>query len=174
MLRCHREVTSNHIKSNAHGAFPDRNYRVWDLVRAHNSMIRGHFGLEMVWSEVTSVWGLSDQMRSKAHISRIRGDFELIWVWSETISKGIVFDLLFFLRQQKEAFWSQTHQESDCFDQNQIGLLIANAGPLKGKSWLTVQHNVCCYVENCLNLLIEFEICTKIYEINFFHNSWIF
>ena len=47
-LRCHPEVTSDQTKSNAHGVFPDQNCRVWDLVPAHNSMIRGHFGLGMV------------------------------------------------------------------------------------------------------------------------------
>ena len=47
-LRCHPEVISDQTKSNAHGVFPDQNYRVWDLVPAHNSMIRGHFGLGMV------------------------------------------------------------------------------------------------------------------------------
>ena len=31
-LRCHPEVTSDQTKSNAHGVFPDQNYRVWDLV----------------------------------------------------------------------------------------------------------------------------------------------
>ena len=40
--------TSDQTKSNAHGVFPDQNCRVWDLVPAHNSMIRGHFGLGMV------------------------------------------------------------------------------------------------------------------------------
>ena len=60
-LRCHPEVASDQTKSNTHGVFPDQNYRVWDLVRAHNSMIRGQFGLGMVWSEVTSVWGWYDQ-----------------------------------------------------------------------------------------------------------------
>ena len=47
-LRCHPEVTSNQTKSNAYGVFPNQNCRVWDLVRVHNSMTRGHFGLGMV------------------------------------------------------------------------------------------------------------------------------
>ena len=33
--------------------FPDRNYRVWKAVRAHNSLDHGHIS---VWSEVNSVW----------------------------------------------------------------------------------------------------------------------
>ena len=32
----------------AHGVFPVQSYRVWDLVRAHNRMIRVHFDLGMV------------------------------------------------------------------------------------------------------------------------------
>ena len=162
-LRCHPEVTSDQTKSNAHGVFPDQNYRVWDLVPAHNSMIRGHFGLGMVWSEVTSVWGWYDQRSLRCGDGMIRGHFglgmvwsevTLVWgwydqkslqdgnglirgrfkrtlVWSETISSGIFFfDFLFLFlqrdvgslkRQQKAAFWSQTHLESDVFDQNQRG-----------------------------------------------------
>ena len=34
---------------------------VWDLVRSQYSMIRGHFGLRMAWSEVTLVRGWHDQ-----------------------------------------------------------------------------------------------------------------
>ena len=33
--------------------FPDRNYRVWKAIRAHNSL---DHGLILVWSEVNSVW----------------------------------------------------------------------------------------------------------------------
>ena len=43
-LRSHPEATSDQTKYNAHNVFPDPNYRVWELVRAHKSMIRGHFG----------------------------------------------------------------------------------------------------------------------------------
>ena len=82
-LRCHPEVTSDQTKSNAHGVFPDQNYRVWDLVPAHNSMIRGHFGLGMVWSDVTSVWGWYDQRSLRSGDSMIRGHFGLGMVWSE-------------------------------------------------------------------------------------------
>ena len=35
--------------SNARGVFPDRNCRVWGMVRAHNSLIRVDFGQGMVW-----------------------------------------------------------------------------------------------------------------------------
>ena len=31
-LRCHPEVTSDQTMFNAHGVFPDQNYRVWDFV----------------------------------------------------------------------------------------------------------------------------------------------
>ena len=48
MLRCHPEVTSDHPKFNAHGVFPDHNYRVWVLVPDGNSLIRGHFRMGMV------------------------------------------------------------------------------------------------------------------------------
>ena len=82
-LRSHPEVTSDQTKSNAHGVFPDQNYRVWDLVPAHNSMIRGHFGLGMVWSEVTSVWGWYDQRSLRSGDGMIRGHFGLGMVWSE-------------------------------------------------------------------------------------------
>ena len=85
-LRCHPEVTSDQTKSNAHGVFPDQNYRVWDLVRAHNSMIRGQFGLGMVWSEVTSVWGWYDQRSLRSGDGMIRGHFGLGMVWSEVTS----------------------------------------------------------------------------------------
>ena len=54
---------------------PGPNYGVWDLIRAPNNMImydqrslrsgdgmiRGHFGLGMVWSEVSSFWGWYDR-----------------------------------------------------------------------------------------------------------------
>ena len=85
-LRCHPEVTSDQTKSNAHGVFPDQNYRVWDLVPPHNSMIRGHFGLGMVWSEVTSVWGWYDQRSLRSGDGMIRGHFGLGMVWSEVTS----------------------------------------------------------------------------------------
>ena len=85
-LRCHPEVTSDQTKSNAHSVFPDQNYRVWDLVPAHNSMIRGHFGLGMVWSEVTSVWWWSDQRSLRCGDGLIRGHFGLGMVWSEVTS----------------------------------------------------------------------------------------
>ena len=80
-LRCHPEVTSD--QTNAHGVFPDQNYIVWDLVPAHNSMIRGHFGLGMVGSEVTSVWGWYDQRSLWSGDGMIRGHFGLGMVWSE-------------------------------------------------------------------------------------------
>ena len=76
------------ITSPAHGVFPDRNYRVWDLVRAHNSMIRGHFGLGMVWSEVTSVWGWYDQRSLQSEDGMIRCHFGLGMVWSEADSSA--------------------------------------------------------------------------------------
>ena len=82
-LRCHPEVTSDQTKSNAHGVFPDQNYRVWDFVPAHNSMIRSHFGLGMVWSEVISVWGWYDQRSLRSGDGMIRGHFVLGMVWSE-------------------------------------------------------------------------------------------
>ena len=47
-LRCHPEVISDHPKSNAHGVFPDHNYRVWVLVPDGNSLIRGQFRMGMV------------------------------------------------------------------------------------------------------------------------------
>ena len=67
--------------SNAHGEFPDKNYKFWDLVPVHNSMIRGHFGLRMVWSEVTSGWFIL-----------IRGGFKGTLVWSEKILSAIGSD----------------------------------------------------------------------------------
>ena len=79
-------MTSDQTKSNAHGVFPDQNYRVWDLVPAHNSMIRGHFGLGMVWSEVTSVWGWYDQRPLRSGDGMIRGHFGLGMVWLEVTS----------------------------------------------------------------------------------------
>ena len=71
------------------------------FVRVHNSMIRGHFGLGMAWSEVTSGWEWSDQRRIQAHISLIREDFERNWVWSDTISSGTIFFwfFVFFYRE---------------------------------------------------------------------------
>ena len=47
-LRCHPEVTSDHPKFNAHGVFPDHNYRVWVLVPDGNSLIRGQLRMGMV------------------------------------------------------------------------------------------------------------------------------
>ena len=47
-LRCHPEVTSDHPKFNAHGVFPDHNYRVWVLVPDGNSLIRGQLRTGMV------------------------------------------------------------------------------------------------------------------------------
>ena len=150
-LRCHPELTSDQTKSNAHGVFPDQNYRVWDLVPAHNSMIRGHFGLGMVWSEVTSVWGWYDQRSLRSGDGMIRDHFGLGMVWLEVTSgwewydqrriqahislirdhfeRNLFNDFLFFLqrdigsvkRQQKAAFYSQTDLEFDVFDQNQRG-----------------------------------------------------
>ena len=82
-VRCHPEVTSDQTKSSAHGVFSDQNYRVWNLVPAHNSMIRGHFGLGMVWSEVTSVWGWYDHRSLRSGDGMIRGHFGLGMGWSE-------------------------------------------------------------------------------------------
>ena len=114
--------------SNAHGVFPDHNYRVWELVRAHNSMIKGHFDLGIFWSELISGWdGL------------IRGRFKRTLVRSENISSAIgsdqnqahfcfLFSDFFLLgdagsakRQQIAAIWSQRQIESDGSGQNQRG-----------------------------------------------------
>ena len=86
-LRCHPEVTSDHTKSNAHGVFPDENYRVWDLFRAHSSMIRGNFGLRSVWWEVTSVWGWYDQRSIRSGDDIIRGQhlgMGMVWLEAES------------------------------------------------------------------------------------------
>ena len=146
--------SSDHTNSNAHGVFPDLvyrvywfNYRVWYLVRAHNSLIRGHFGLGMVWLEVTSVWEWYDKRSLRSGDGMIRGWFKRTLVWSETGFWAEIFsfdlvsvprDVGFAKRQQKAAFWSQTYLESDGFDQNQRVQLMENAGPLKRKFWLTV------------------------------------
>ena len=76
-LRRHPEVTPDQTKSNAHSVFPEKKYRVWDLVRAHNGMIRGHFGLGMARSEVTSVRGWYDQRSLQDGNGMIRGHFGL-------------------------------------------------------------------------------------------------
>ena len=44
----------------------------------------------------------------------------------------------------KAAFRSETHLKSDDSDQKQGFQLIANAGPLKQKLWLTEDHDVSC------------------------------
>ena len=171
-LRCHPELTSDQTKSSADGVFPDQNYRVWDLVRAHNSMIRGHFGLGMVWSEVTSVWGWYDQRSLQSGDGMIRGPFGLGMVWSEVNSGwgwsdqrriqahiGLIrnhFECNFFLifcfilpsdvgsakRQQKAAFWSQRHLESDVFEQNQRGPADRTSQSPYKEFCLTVEYDV--------------------------------
>ena len=169
-LRCHPEVTSDQTKSNAHGVFPDQNYRVWDLVPAHNSMVRGHFGLGMVWSEVTSVWGWYDQRSLRSGDGMIRDHFGLGMVWSEVTSgwewsdqRRIqahislirdhfqrIFLFLFFLnrdagsvkRQQKAAFWLLTYLESDVFNQNYRGSTDWKCQSPDKKVCLTVKYDV--------------------------------
>ena len=100
-FRCHAEVTCDQTKSNTHGVFTDQNYRVWDLVRAHKSMIIGHFGLGMVWSEVTSVWRWYDQRWLQDENGLIRCGVKRALVWSEKILSAIVSDQRPF---QKEIF----------------------------------------------------------------------
>ena len=85
-FRCISEVTSHLTKANADGVFTEQNYRVWDLFRAHNSMIRGHFNLGMVWSEVTSAWGWYGQRSLRPGDAMIRGDFGLGMIWPEVTS----------------------------------------------------------------------------------------
>ena len=104
-LTCHPEVICDQTKSNAHRVFSDQNYRIWDLVRAHLSMIRGHFGLGMVWLEVFSGWYSSDHRPlSKRTIvylvwedSLIRGhlkrtiDCTMVWSWSgRCLENGLI------------------------------------------------------------------------------------
>ena len=92
-LRSHPGVTSDHPKSNAHGVFPDHNYRVCDLVPDGNGLIRGRFrmrmvwsgvsfGVGMVWSEVASRWEWYDQRGLSDGNSLIRGLFWMVTVWS--------------------------------------------------------------------------------------------
>ena len=67
--------------SDPSSTFPDQNYRVWDLVRAQNIMIRGHFWMITIWSEVISVW-----------VGLIKGRFKRTSVWSEKILSAIGSD----------------------------------------------------------------------------------
>ena len=66
--------------------------QVWVLVRAHNSMIRGHFGLGMVWLEVTSVWGCYGRRSLRSGDAMIRGHFGLGVLWSEVTSVWGCYD----------------------------------------------------------------------------------
>ena len=120
-MRCHPELTSDQIKSNSHGVFPDQNYRVWDLVLAHISMIRGHFGLGMVWSEVTSVWGWYDQRSLQDGKGLIRGGFKRTLIWSENNSSWFFFIFWFFI----ERCWLNREEKKQHSDQRNIwGLMV--------------------------------------------------
>ena len=58
---------SDQPKFNAHGVFPDHNYRVWVLVPDGNSLITGHFRMRMV----------SDQRSVPDGNGLIRGQFRM-------------------------------------------------------------------------------------------------
>ena len=152
-MRCHPEVTSDQTKSNAHVVFPDQNYRVWDLDRAHNGMIRGHFGLGMVWSEslrsgdrmirghfglgivwseVTSVWAWHDQRSLQDGNGLIRGGFKRTLVWSETISSGFFFDFLFCFTERCSLCQEARKSSILITDTSRIWCLWSEA---KGSSW---------------------------------------
>ena len=55
-------------------------------LRSGDGMIRGHFVLGMVWSEVTSVWEWYDRRSLRSGDGMIRGHFGLGMVWSEVTS----------------------------------------------------------------------------------------
>ena len=122
--------------------------------------------------------GWSDQKQIQAHISLSRENFERNWVWSQTFSSGFFyFDSLFFYRGmltlprcKKSSilfrdtskvwwFWSETHLQSDGFDQNQMSPAYKNAGHLRSIFWLTVECDF--FTESCLSSFIESEICTN-------------
>ena len=108
-----------------------------------NSMIRGHFDLGMVWSGVTSVWGLYGQRSPqdgnglirgefKRTLEALREEFERNWVWPETTSRGILFDFLFCFT---ERCWL-------CQEATKRGILITDTSRVwwfwsepKGSSW---------------------------------------
>ena len=104
-------------------------------LRSGDSMIRGHFGLEVVWSGVTSVWGWYDQRSLQDGNGLIRSEIKLTLVWSETISNGFLYWFLVLFYQTMLALPRG----------NKSSILITNTSRVwclwsepKGSSWLNM------------------------------------
>ena len=83
--------------SSAHMFLVRSNYIVWNRLRAHFCLYNG---LELVWSELTSVWGRSDQRPSWAILSIF-----VVFYWQ----------MLSLLRINNTAFWSEPRWVSDAW-----------------------------------------------------------
>ena len=114
------------------------NYMVWRRLRTHFCLDNG---LDLVWSEITSVWdGLT------------RGSFERKLVWSEANSSEFFFHFFCFcfayLGCLSQEYTIQTHSDQrPCWsetkvDQKQEAQLIATAGPLLKRLGLTVDQDI--------------------------------
>ena len=142
--------------SSAHMFSVHSNYMVWKRLQAHFCL---DSGLELAWSEVTSVWdGL------------IRGSLKRTLVWPEPKSNKFFFIFfLFFLLIFVVS--SKSQQQSSILirnpSENLMGLIrIKGSSLLKKIFWIKVDQDV--FMQSCLSSFIQFKYKLIAYSINFF------
>ena len=127
--------------------FPDRNYRVWKAVRAHNSL---DHGMISVWLEVNSVWKVwsmsflvwtmvwarSDQRSIRSR----RSDHSLFLVWTTV-----------WVRSDQRSVWSGRSDHSLYSLDHGLGSVWSEVNSV-WKVWFRVHYFFqffCFFIEGC-------------------------